>query len=123
MIFYLLIAFQLKHFIADYPLQTRWMLGKFKPGSEWILPLLAHASVHGLFSLGIILIARPSFWYLAFVDLMAHFIIDRIKASPYLLGRFKDMQQGSFWYCLGADQMAHHLTHYGIIYFLMKGSL
>ena len=118
-IFILLIAFQLKHFICDYPLQGKYMLGKFKE-TGWQLPLLAHTAVHavGTFIIAVfyadIFIAAA----LAFFDMYTHFVIDRIKASPKLGGRFKP-DQPYFWWALGADQMAHHLTHYVIIVLLL----
>ena len=34
-IFVLLFAFQMKHFLADYPLQNVYMLGKFKEKKFW----------------------------------------------------------------------------------------
>jgi hypothetical protein len=48
-IFLLLLLFQFKHFIADYPLQGEYMLGKFKD-KGWMLPLFAHVGVHGAFT-------------------------------------------------------------------------
>ena len=44
-IFILLLAFQVKHFLCDYPLQTQFMLGKFKD-TDWVLPLSQHCFVH-----------------------------------------------------------------------------
>jgi hypothetical protein len=115
----LLCAYQLKHFFADYPLQTPYMLRKFESGRTWILPLAAHAGVHAGATLLIALCVRPSMFWLALVDFVVHFIVDRIKASPSLLGRFKP-NQPYFWWALGADQMAHHLTHYGILFLLLR---
>jgi hypothetical protein len=112
----LLVIYQFKHFVADYPLQGRYMLGKFKSGREWILPLAAHATVHFAFTFAICLAVRPTFALpLALLDFCVHFVVDRVKASPHLLGRFKPTQP-YFWWALGADQMAHHLTHYLIIW-------
>jgi len=88
-VFSLLVLFQIKHFVADYPLQNKYMLGKFKPGWGFALPLLAHAGVHALFTLAICLWMAPNLWWLSIVDLITHFIMDRIKASPRYLGRFK----------------------------------
>ena len=101
-LFILLIAFQLKHFLADYPLQTTYMLGKFKPGLAFILPLTAHSAVHALFtyliSYSYFYLNKTNFMYFdislvalipAILDFVVHFIVDRIKASPKLLGRFK----------------------------------
>lgn len=164
-IFALLVIYQIKHYIADFPLQNSYMLGKFKY-EGWALPLLAHVAVHGLFTFII------SFGYIVFkyqnrdvefmypgililciipalFDMTIHFIMDRIKASPNLLGRFKALSANEmntllsyiptlgkegvmknfsdkfrsntlFWHSLGIDQGVHHLTHYAIIYFLVR---
>lgn len=123
-IFILLVLFQIKHFVCDFPLQGKYMLGKFKPDfKDWFQPLLAHAMVHfigtGIFVIPLYcLIAGvkiQAWWaFLAAGDLIVHFTVDRIKASPNMLGRWKPDNR-YFWWALGADQMAHHLTHYAII--------
>ena len=119
-IFTLLVLFQLKHFVCDYPLQNQYMLGKMQ-ATGWIQPLAAHAAVHACVTAIIVLwfcilsdqhilavILTP---VLALSDFIIHFTVDRIKASPKLGGRFNPAQP-YFWWALGADQMAHHLTHY-----------
>lgn len=131
----LLLAYQAKHFIADYPLQRRFMLGKFKEGWGFVLPLLAHVAVHAVgtflitcwFGIG---------WALAYAgfDATIHFFMDRAKASKKYLGRFKPLTAETaptanaqqwrandyFWWSLGLDQMVHHLTHYAIIYTIVS---
>lgn len=140
MIWLLLVLYQIKHFVCDYPLQGKYMLGKFKGGNEWILPLLAHAGVHGVATLLIALaVGSHHALSLAFFDMTIHFTMDRIKASPNLLGRFKPLTAQTymaavkandqaalkgntyFWWSLGLDQGVHHLTHYAIIWFLIGG--
>jgi hypothetical protein len=128
-LFVLLVAYQVKHFVADFPLQTEYMLGKFKEYG-WQRPLLAHVAVHAA---GTFLITCWFGWVnasmFAVIDAACHFTIDRIKADRKLLGRFKpltadtyvlatdDQRRGNrfFWYALGGDQALHHLTHYGIV--------
>src|SRR5210317_2218207 len=109
-LFTLLILFQIKHFLCDYPLQTAYMLGKANT-KGWILPLATHAGVHALFTFIIVIVAfQPPYFLdtivlgviLALVDFIVHFIVDRIKASPSLGGRFKPSQP-YFWWALGAD--------------------
>ena len=111
-IFTLLVLFQLKHFICDYPLQTQYMLGKMQ-ATNWIKPLAAHAAVHSLATYIITMYFVGPFTAIIFAlaDFIIHFTVDRIKASPKLGGRFNPAQP-YFWWALGADQMAHHLTHY-----------
>jgi len=115
-IFVLLVAFQVKHFLADYIYQDAYMLGKFKE-KGWVLPLLSHVLFHGLFTLVIAAYYVTNGWVvlgLAVFDMVVHFIMDRIKASPKMLGRYNTTQK-EFWWSLGLDQMVHHLTHYSII--------
>jgi len=83
---------------------------------NWVKPLLAHATM----TLLIVLAANPSLWWLSIVDLVIHFSVDRVKASPKMLNRF-GIDNKFFWWSLGVDQMAHHLTHYFIIYMILKG--
>ncbi len=131
MLFELLLIFQVKHFLADFPLQGSYMLGKFMRGYKWILPLSAHCLVHAIFTLVICLYFTPSIALsMAMLDFAAHFIMDRVKASPNLLGRFKALSAKEymassnqerrsniyFWWSLGGDQMWHHCTHYFIIW-------
>lgn len=154
-VFYLVI-FQVKHFLADFPLQSRYMLGKFKEDWNFVPHLAAHASVHAFFTFLIVWLSGKNPMHmlvlavqLAAFDFVAHFVMDRMKASPHKLGRFKDLGakgyadamkrltswQGYvpsdheaklelnnnkyFWWSLGLDQMVHHLTHYAIIYFIL----
>jgi hypothetical protein len=159
MIWLLLVVYQIKHFVCDYPLQTPWMLGKFKGGTDWILPLAAHAGVHAVATILIACLAlmftgRGEGYaammlpvYLGLFDFAIHFAMDRIKASPNLLGRYKPLTASGmkeamemvasdnlmrqdygkdliksnkyFWWALGLDQGVHHLTHYVIIYFIV----
>lgn len=90
-IFLLLVLFQIKHFVADYPLQGKYMLGKFNPDWSFLLPLFAHAGVHGCFTLAICLVFAPQLWWLSLIDIAVHFLMDRAKAGPKYLGRFKAM--------------------------------
>jgi Protein of unknown function (DUF3307) len=133
--FTLILIYQVKHFVADYPLQGRYMLGKFLPGWGFVLPLLAHVAVHGAFTLAI-----TSFlvgWWcipLALFDATIHFLMDRAKASKRYLGRFKPLTAETyptatpaqlksntyFWWSLGLDQMIHHLTHYAVIFWVIR---
>ena len=147
-VFVLLIVFEFKHFIADFLLQvpSKYMLGKFKPEWDFVLPLAAHCAVHAAITLLICLYCDPKYWWLAVVDFVIHFIVDRLKAGPKYFGRFKSMSANEmipllkkhaagllddsdkkmirgnaiYYITLGLDQMLHNLTHYGIIYMLVK---
>lgn len=113
--FFLLFLYQAKHFVCDFVLQTQYMLGKFKE-SGWVLPLLAHSGVHSLatFVIAIVFVGPLFALLLAVFDLVVHFTMDRIKASPNLGGKYNPTEK-RFWQYLGVDQMVHHVTHYVII--------
>jgi hypothetical protein len=98
MIWQLLVVFQVKHLLCDYPLQFRWMLGKFSPNwREWVPALAAHASVHALATFFIALyFGSHEAAVLGVADFWLHAIMDRIKASPDLMGRWKALSAGDF---------------------------
>jgi len=115
-IFILLIVFQVKHFLCDYPLQTEFMLGKSKV-DDWVHPLTLHCLTHATGTLLVISVFTDfdSAYICFIIDYWFHFAMDRVKAAPHLLGRFKPDNK-YFWWALGGDQAWHHLTHYLIIY-------
>ena len=95
-------------------------MGKFKE-RDWVLPLSNHCFVHAVGTL-IVLSAFANVEYVfiyATLDYWLHFIMDRAKASPKMLGRFKPNNK-YFWWALGGDQAYHHLTHYLIIYLVVS---
>lgn len=121
----LLVLFPVKHFLADFPLQTPYMLKKGKGGFEWILPLGAHCAVHAVMSWMIILFVRPEMAYLAVIEFFAHFIIDRIKATYRLpAGTWANEEKGKYlskyYYAFGLDQLMHQLTYVAMIYLMLK---
>lgn len=116
----LLIAFQVKHFICDYPLQTEFMLKKNSERSIiWIPALTCHCIVHALGTLTITMIINPRFVWLSLIDFALHFIVDRLKASPKLGGRWPLPTDG-FWNALGMDQMAHHIFNILFVWLLVR---
>ncbi len=120
-IFALLIIYQIKHFLADYPLQGKYMLGKFKPGWAWVGPLTAHAGLHGLFTLAIVLAFDPSKWWLAVFDFVIHFAMDRLKASPNLLGRYKALSGPEYMDLNARMNAAHEAMMANVNIFTVQG--
>lgn len=110
----LVLAFGLKHLLADYFLQTRWMVCGKGANSGWAAPLVAHAAVHAAGTLVITMIAAPALWWLAIVDWLIHGTIDRVRAMPCVGGKLHPGQP-AFWWALGVDQEAHALTHLAFI--------
>lgn len=125
----LLLAFQVKHFLADYPFQHRYMYeNKGKP-TGWIVPLADHATVHALITIIIVILyllsktpgilAGSALYYIAITalfDFVTHFVIDRWKAT-----RKGGPDTSGFWINLGIDQGLHHTVGILIIYFITQG--
>ncbi|MCJ2077096.1 DUF3307 domain-containing protein [Methylobacterium sp. E-016] len=106
----LMLAMELKHYAADFVLQTNWMArGKDCIGG-WHKPLAAHAGLHGLATLGLALLVAPALWWLGLVDFVVHGSIDRAKAlaSQHLQLPVTDAR---FWWLMGFDQLLHQITN------------
>ncbi len=117
--FILLIVFQIKHFLSDFPLQFNYMLNKRSAGRDFIVPLALHSLVHASMTLAIVCFFSFSLWWLAILDFIVHFTIDRIKSGPKYMGRYSNINGKSYWVVFGLDQMAHHFTNYAIIIIIL----
>jgi hypothetical protein len=115
-------GFELKHFVADYLLQTGWMIaGKAsftKPGGY------AHAGVHALGSAIVLLAARipwPAVLALIVAEFVVHFLLDRAKVS-YGGGIDPDEDAQRFWAMHGLDQFLHQVTYIVMIYVALRAA-
>lgn len=115
----LFVLFFIKHFLADYPLQTEYMLRKSSHIWGWKLPLTAHCLVHaGLtyavltaVNIGLFPISYTTILFIVALEFVLHWFIDAWKAR---LCNAKP-NETAFWIALGADQMLHYLTYALII--------
>lgn len=120
----LLIAFQLKHLIADYYLQFPYMYENKGAKKNWFWPLFDHTLVHAagtviILSVYAFTVSSISGFYivpLATLDLATHFVTDRWKAT-----RGRTPNESKFWYDLGIDQMVHHTVGILIVYLITQG--
>lgn len=106
-------AFLAKHFLADFLLQTNWMAMGKERQEGWLLPLAAHAAVHGAMTSALFLAVSPSLAWLGVADALVHGSIDRMKSLATRRAQATP-RQARFWWLFGADQTLHHLTHVGL---------
>lgn len=113
LMFWLLAGLTLKHFLADFVLQTRWMATGKESATGWILPLGCHAGLHGLGTSLIALAFVPQAWWLGLVDFAIHAVIDRAKAMTSRHFGLEPNQSG-YWWLFGFDQFLHQMTNLGL---------
>ena len=116
----LLTGFELKHYLADYVLQTGWMIaGKGtlnQPGGY------VHAGIHALGSAIVLLLGRIPLWtvlMLVAAEFIVHFALDYAKAA-YGRGVDPDEDAPRFWALHGLDQLLHQLTYVAMLYFALR---
>ena len=108
-----MVAFAVKHVIADFVLQTSWMATGKDAKTGWALPLLVHCAIHGVLAIAVLLVLAPRFWFLGLADFALHLIIDRAKG--FCVSTFNvTMDHQWFWWLIGIDQALHHLTGFGL---------
>lgn len=119
----LLIAFQIKHLMADYYWQFPYMYLNKGAKTGWLEPLALHAGVHAgltamiltiwfsVISLEPTLEHKVLLFSMVVFDFITHFVTDRWKATR---GRKPD--ESKFWTDLGIDQFVHHVVGIIIIF-------
>lgn len=116
----LIAGFAIKHFLADFVLQTASMV--HDKGYYGRRGGLIHAGWHAALSVPVLLIAAPSVLValaLGLVEGVVHYHLDYAKErlSRNLGDTHRDHR---FWVVLGLDQLLHHLTYAGMIALLLK---
>jgi hypothetical protein len=125
-----IIVFGIKHFIADFLLQTPYMLGKFYAPPHCYKPLSAHCSVHVVFALMLFSVpmslhpsAMSDYWGLVIsllaYEFVAHFLVDITKSQ---LTRIKNLRPADkmFWVLIGIDQFLHLVLSIPLIYIMAE---
>jgi hypothetical protein len=116
----LIAGFAIKHFLADFVLQTASMVQE--KGYYGRRGGLIHAGWHAALSVPVLLIAAPSVWValaLGLIEGVVHYHLDYAKErlSRNLGDTHRDHR---FWVVLGLDQLLHHLTYAAMIALLLK---
>lgn len=113
LLLFMLISLQAKHFLADFPLQTKYMLKK-SAKKGWQLPLLSHAGMHGGLTALVMwpLVGFQIAFVSGLIDFCIHFCVDFWKARYTNSNPF----QKSFWISFGLDQLAHQLTYIALAF-------
>jgi hypothetical protein len=116
-----MLAFQLKHFLCDFVLQTQNQA--VKKGIYANIAGITHAGTHALFSIPALLILRVdlrALVVLVIAEFLVHYHTDWLKARTDRK-RAAVGQDHVFWMLFGLDQLVHQLTYIAMIYCAMSG--
>ena len=109
----------LKHFIVDFPLQTKFQWSN--KGTYGHLGGVLHASLHGLGTF-LCFLFFVDHWGLAFIfglfDAILHYHIDWAKMNLNKKLGWGPTTHEQFWWLLGLDQLLHALTYILLVYLL-----
>lgn len=104
----ILVAFFIKHFVCDFPLQQAY---QYKNKGTYGHPGgILHAAIHGAGTLAVCLGFGLPFW-LALADAVIHYHIDWAKMRLNARWGLKPENSEYFWWLLGLDQFFHYLTY------------
>jgi hypothetical protein len=116
---FLILLFQLKHFLADFAWQSGWMVAN--KGTYGHPGGIAHAGVHAALTVVVLLTAPvPVVTVIAIAlgEWVLHYHIDYAKSQ---LNRRAGLTPSdkSYWTLSGADQAAHQLTYLLILWLII----
>ncbi|MFW5704143.1 MAG: DUF3307 domain-containing protein [Patescibacteria group bacterium] len=116
-----LAALTVKHFIADFLLQSDEMV---KKKGTHLNTLLLHSLHHAVATIGIVWFFFDlwSACIIALIEIGIHSLIDGIKSNPRFLGTIT-LSNKKFFPLLGLDQLMHMFTYLLFAYLLFDGKL
>ena len=113
-IIFLLLALFTKHFIIDFPLQTKYQWSN--KGTYGHPGGILHAGLHGLGTfLCFVWIALPTAIIAGLIDMLLHYHIDWVKMNLNRIKKWAPTTHEPFSWLLGADQYLHALTYIGLV--------
>ncbi|SLN69620.1 hypothetical protein PEL8287_03870 [Roseovarius litorisediminis] len=115
-----MILFQTKHLVADFVLQSTWMVQT--KGIYGHLGGICHSGMHAVLSAAILLIAPISIAMvvlLSVAEFIVHYHVDWIKDRKLKKLGFTAAQKG-FWTLAGLDQFAHQITYVGMFLIITR---
>jgi hypothetical protein len=120
-IIFLLLAFQVKHFIVDFPMQTpfQWQ----NKGTYGHLGGILHAGLHAAATLAILMLFNIPFiasFLLALAEGIVHYHIDWAKMNINRAKGWECNKHAQFWVLLGFDQLLHQLTYIALLWAVVE---
>jgi len=109
----------IKHFIIDFPLQTRYQYSN--KGTYGHLGGLLHAGLHSLGTYAVFVMWYPGIAViLALIDGAVHYHIDWAKVNINKRLGWGPTTHEEFWWLLGLDQFIHSLTYILLVWIVTQ---
>jgi hypothetical protein len=119
-ILFLMVLFQVKHLLADFILQSGWMVRTKGIYGHW--GGICHSGLHALLS-AIVLLFTPldpaMLAMIVFGEFIVHYHLDWFKDRETKKYGYTATHKG-FWTLAGLDQFAHHLTYIAILMIVLR---
>ncbi len=118
-----LLAFQIKHFLGDFVLQTAWQVRT--KGIYGHVGGLVHSGIHILGTIPILIYLDVSAGAAAIIligEFAVHYHMDWLKANIDRVYQWGTQSQ-RYWILFGVDQLVHQLTYLAIVYVTLAGLL
>jgi len=117
-VLWIITLFLLKHFIADFVLQTQYQFSH--KGIYGHRGGVLHAFIHALGTALVLFLFSWKFALLAaLADGIVHYHVDWVKSN--LISHYKLTEKERwFWIIFGLDQLIHELTYVVIIFFFLS---
>jgi len=116
----LMLLLQVKHFVIDFLLQTKYQWSNKETYGH--SGGLIHALLHGIgtfLCIAIVVLDIPSAIILSFADIVIHYHIDWAKMNINKKMTWGSTTHEQFWWLLGLDQLLHQVTYIGMICYLV----
>lgn len=117
---FLMLGLLIKHYFADYTLQSSWIIkgkGSFARAGGYV-----HAAIHVVGTtvvLAVLSVPAALIWILGACEFVIHFLLDFAKVN--LGDRFSSSQNPwKFWAINGLDQLFHHMTYVLMVWVIVQ---
>ncbi len=113
-----LVAFQLKHLLCDFMLQTKYQVDTKRIYGHF--GGFLHAGLHALATLPVLVFMGASSVTIAAIamgEFVLHYHVDWLKAQIDIRTGWTEKDQ-AYWAVFGTDQLIHQLTYIGIVAYL-----
>lgn len=115
-----LLAFQVKHLLCDFVLQSRFQVDN--KGFYGHIGGLLHAACHALFTIPVLLILTRAPGVIAAMaagEFLIHYHVDWLKARAERLRHWTENDK-AYWIAFGFDQFVHQVTYIAIVAIVLR---